>query len=79
MAEVATQIDRFVENIDEPHAAGEMDAFWQFNAAQLDMPMTSLRDVDAPGRITPFAQFGKVDALKQVKETMQFIRRGGSN
>ncbi|WP_052341770.1 DEAD/DEAH box helicase family protein [Salinarimonas rosea] len=76
---VATQIDRFVENIDEPHAAGEMDAFWQFNAAQLDMPMTSLRDVDAPGRITPFAQFGKVDALKQVKETMQFIRRGGSN
>jgi len=73
---VATQIEIFVQNLDEPHAAGDMREFWAYYRDQLDEPMTSLRDVDAPGRIVAHAERGNEGARERLRETMRFIRDG---
>lgn len=73
---VATQVERFTHNIDEQYAAGEMRHFWDYFRAELDVPMTSLRDVDAPGRIVPHSTNRAESARERLNEALRFVRDG---
>jgi hypothetical protein len=73
---VSTQIEQFARNIDEPYAAGNMHDFWNYFRAELDVPMTSLRDVDAPGRIVPHTRSRTDGARDRLAEALRFVREG---
>jgi hypothetical protein len=61
-----------------PTADGDLHAFWEQFRGNIDSPMTSLRDVDAPGTVRPHVAARKVGAKERFNAVMRFIREGGT-
>ena len=77
-AMVRERILEFVKLLQMPTADGDLHAFWEHFRGNLDSPMTSLRDVDAPGTVRPHVAARKVDAKERFNAVMRFIREGGT-
>ncbi|MGY4411777.1 hypothetical protein ACVWW4_003513 [Bradyrhizobium sp. LB7.1] len=77
-AMVRDRLQEFVRLLDMPTADGDLAAFWDHFRGNLDSPMTSLRDVDAPGTVRPLINTRKADAKDRFHTMMRFIREGGT-
>jgi Helicase conserved C-terminal domain len=75
---IRDRIREFVRLLDLPMADGDLSDFWEQFRANIDSPMTSLRDVDAPGTVRPFVTARKADAKERFVSMMRFIREGGT-
>lgn len=75
---VRDRLQEFVRLLDMPTADGDLAAFWDHFRGNLDSPMTSLRDVDAPGTVRPLINARKTDAKDRFQTMMRFIREGGT-
>ena len=75
---IRERLREFVGLLDLPTADGDLAAFWELFRLNVDSPMTSLRDVDAPGTVRPFVTSRKPDAKVRFQRMMRFIREGGT-
>jgi hypothetical protein len=75
---VRDRLSEFVRLLELPTADGDLAAFWEQFRGNVDSPMTSLRDVDAPGTVRPQILSRKVDAKERFQTMMRFIREGGT-
>lgn len=75
---VRERIREFVRLLEMPTADGDLHAFWEQFRGNIDSPMTSLRDVDAPGTVRPHVAARKVSAKERFNAVMRFIREGGT-
>jgi hypothetical protein len=74
---VRDRIREFVRLLEMPTADGDLADFWEQFRGNIDSPMTSLRDVDAPGTVRPYVAARKADAKDRFNNVMRFIREGG--
>ncbi|MGC2079502.1 MAG: helicase C-terminal domain-containing protein, partial [Xanthobacteraceae bacterium] len=74
---VRERIREFVRLLEMPTADGDLSDFWEEFRANIDSPMTSLRDVDAPGTVRPYVDTRKHNAKERFTTVMRFIREGG--
>ena len=75
---VRERLREFVRLLELPTADGDLAAFWEQFRGNVDSPMTSLRDVDAPGTVRPLISSRKADAKDRFQKMMRFIREGGT-
>jgi hypothetical protein len=74
---IRERVREFVRLLDLPMADGDLSDFWEQFRGNIDSPMTSLRDVDAPGTVRPQVNARKSDAKERFNTMMRFIREGG--
>ncbi len=74
---IRERVREFVRLLDLPMADGDLSDFWEQFRGNIDSPMTSLRDVDAPGTVRPQVNARKADAKERFNTMMRFIREGG--
>jgi len=75
---VRERIREFVRLLEMPTADGDLADFWEQFRANIDSPMTSLRDVDAPGTVRPYVAARRPNAKERFTSVMRFIREGGT-
>jgi hypothetical protein len=78
---VATQVQQIRAVIDSNDYVGRLEDFWSARNTGLARPMTSLRDVDAQGRIQASDRSQKNQHLtwEEVSEAMAMIRNRGAS